>query len=195
MTWEIANSSLASELHVVNSASGWNLNQDLMTDSDSDGVYELTLDQAPGTGFWYLFVNGSDSLDAENSSQLSNCGQPNGNGGYFRYLTIPSEDSVLAAVCFSKCHECSVALEESISYFTYGPNPSFGELKMERTLIDGELHVEVYNALGVKAYENTWRNGDPQIYIQCTTWPSGNYWINIESDNQRNLLPFILIHL
>lgn len=194
MAWEIANSSLANQLYIVNSESGWNLNQDIMTDADSDGVYELTLNLTPGTDFWYLFVNGSDWLDAENSSQLSNCGQPNGNGGFFRYLTIPSEDSVLAAVCFSKCYECSTALDESISDFTYGPNPSFGELKMARTLIDGEIHVEVYNALGVKAYETTWRNGAPQIDIQCTTWPSGNYWIYIESDYQRNLLPFILIH-
>jgi hypothetical protein len=194
MAWEIANSSLANQLYIVNSESGWNLNQDIMTDADSDGVYELTLNLTPGTDFWYLFVNGLDWLDAENSSQLSNCGQPNGNGGFIRYLTIPSEDSVLAAVCFSKCYECSTALDESISDFTYGPNPSFGELKMERTLIDGEIHVEVYNALGVKAYETTWRNGAPQIDIQCTTWPSGNYWIYIESDYQRNLLPFILIH-
>lgn len=53
------------------------------------------------------------------------------------------------------------------------------------TRVVGELHGEVYNALGVKAYETTWRNGDPQVCLRCTAWPSGNYWTNIESDNHK----------
>jgi hypothetical protein len=194
MAWEIANSSLANQVRIVNSNSGWNLNQDVMTDADSDGVYELTLNLAPGTEFWYLFVNGSDWLDAENSTQLINCGQSNGNGGFFRYMTIPSEDSVLSAVCFTKCHECSVGLEEGASDFSYGPNPNLGELTMTRTQVDETLYMAVFNSLGVTALETIWRNGHPQMILQLSTLPSGHYWIYIESNNQRNLLPVVLIH-
>jgi hypothetical protein len=188
MTWEIANSSLANKVRIVNSNSGWNLNQDVMTDADSDGVYELTLNLAPGTEFWYLFVNGSDWLDAENSTQLINCGQSNGNGGFFRYMTIPSEDSVLSAVCFTKCHECSVGLEEGASDFSYGPNPNLGELTMTRTQVDETLYMAVFNSLGVTALETIWRIGDPQMVLQLSTLPSGHYWIYIESNNQSPLL-------
>ncbi len=85
---------------------GWCGNCAPMTDTDADGIWELTISLEAGSyEFKYAYdnwANGGESLTPGSSCTVTNDGFTN------RALTV-SEDMVMPVVCYSSCFACGAA--------------------------------------------------------------------------------------
>lgn len=68
-------------------------------------VWTVTHEVPINTQILFKYINGNDWPFAE--SVPSQCGQPDGYGGYNRYLDVLEEDIVLNPVCFGECVPCT----------------------------------------------------------------------------------------
>ncbi len=83
---------------------GWTPTANTMTDANADGIYETTLNLAPGT-YEYKFAADNWGIQ-ENLTQGSSCTTTN--FGYTnRTLTVTNTGQVLDAVCWGACVACS----------------------------------------------------------------------------------------
>jgi hypothetical protein len=91
-------------VHLVGDFQGWNAATTPMA-SVGGGIYSVTLPIQSGGYQEYKFVNGNTFTGAE--AVPAACGTDNGSGGYNRYFTVPSVDTVFDPICFSSCVVCS----------------------------------------------------------------------------------------
>jgi|GEM_PF-2432746 len=91
-------------VHIAGSFQGWDPAASAMVDMGG-GIYELTFALDPASHHNYKFINGNDWPGAE--TVPANCGEPDGFGGYNRYIDVPANDTVLIAVCFGSCTVCN----------------------------------------------------------------------------------------
>lgn len=145
-----------------------------LTDADSDGVYEFTVNISGALTILYKFVNGDPSstggngvdflqesgilLDEEGSEIMNfedaGCGLPNGFGAYNRTHDRSGEPEELGLVCFNRCSPCSGcegASEVFISEYFEGSGNNKG--------------IELYNptaeSIDLSSYElQRWANGE-----------------------------------
>jgi len=105
-------------VHVAGSFQGWVPSATLMTNSGNN-IYTYTQAFAAGESLEYKYVNGDEW--GEDESVPSGCAQNNN-----RYLTVPSIDTTLPAVCFGSCYPCGnqadVTLQVDMSEQTVSPN-------------------------------------------------------------------------
>ncbi len=86
------------------SFNGWTPTSNPMSDANADGIYETTLNLAPGT-YEYKFAADNWAIQ-ENLTQGSSCTTTN--FGYTnRTITVTSSGQVLDAVCWGACVACS----------------------------------------------------------------------------------------
>lgn len=88
----------ANGVHIAGGFQGWNPGSTLMTDGNSDGVYEVTISISPNTTIEYKFVNGN-AWGADESVPAA-CGAGN------RSLNVVTTPIVLDPVCFGGCTNC-----------------------------------------------------------------------------------------
>ena len=182
MEWEVTNGSIADTVHIAGSMQGWDPSTTAMDDSDGDGVYEWTTTMDLGSEAWYKFVNGNTWGEAEASGDLSGCGQDDGFGGYNRYDSLGVADTVLPVVCFSKCHDCAVSLDEFAADVYLFPNPSTGAFTLERSNMEGDMEVVAMNAQGQVISVGTWSRGVAVHNMDLSNMPAGVYMIRLNSD-------------
>ncbi|MBN3036201.1 MAG: hypothetical protein JW861_11490 [Bacteroidales bacterium] len=91
-------------VHVAGSFQGWNPSSTLMINTTND-IYELIILVNQGDHLLYKFINGNDWPYVEQVP--SQCGEPDGFGGYNRYFDVPANDTILTAVCFGSCFPCA----------------------------------------------------------------------------------------
>lgn len=91
-------------VHVAGSFQGWDPAGTPMTHAGNN-IYEHTVSIQQGEHMLYKFINGNDWAFAE--TVPAQCGEPDGFGGYNRFFDVPANDTVLMAVCFGSCFECS----------------------------------------------------------------------------------------
>ncbi|GAB4312162.1 MAG: hypothetical protein Kow00127_02580 [Bacteroidales bacterium] len=90
-------------VHIAGSFQGWDPGATIMT-PDTGNVYVYTATFEPGTYLEYKFINGDEW--GEDESIPPGCSQNNN-----RYLTVPSNDTVLPAVCFASCNPCGTLVD------------------------------------------------------------------------------------
>lgn len=93
-------------VHVAGSFQGWSANGTVMTDSDGDGIYTVTLDVAANTSYQFKYLNGD--AWGTNETVPGTCGLNDGFGGFNRYVDVAATDLVLPIVCFGSCDNCPV---------------------------------------------------------------------------------------
>ncbi len=86
-------------IHIAGSFQNWDPGATLMTDAGNN-IYEYTQNFNEGENIEYKFVNGTQW--GEDESVPPECALNNN-----RYLTVPTQDTVLSAVCFGSCNPCS----------------------------------------------------------------------------------------
>ncbi len=86
-------------VHIAGSFQNWDPGATVMTDADSDGVYEITIELPISMEYEYKFVNGNAWGMEE--SVPSACAK-NGN----RFIAVGASALVLDPVCFSSCGNC-----------------------------------------------------------------------------------------
>ena len=91
-------------VHLAGSIQGWNPSSTEMTDTDGDGIYEVTLSTIANQMYRFKFINGMDWTNEETVPM--GCGTANEFGGYDREISIDSTDVVFGPVCFGACVDC-----------------------------------------------------------------------------------------
>jgi hypothetical protein len=94
-------------VYIAGTFQGWVPDQDLMTDTDGDNIWEITFPSLPvNTPIEYKFLNGPGGW--ETSPGLELCGVNDLNGAFNRADTTGTTDIILPAVCFNSCDLCNV---------------------------------------------------------------------------------------
>ena len=92
----------ANGVHIAGSFQGWNASATPMTDSNADGVYELTVNLVEGDVVNYKFINGNAWTGSE--TVPSACGVGDGFGGFNRSYVVSNTNPTI--VCFGQCENC-----------------------------------------------------------------------------------------
>lgn len=96
-------------IHVAGTFNGFN--PAAMTD-EGNGIYSFSASVSEGSNVLYKFLNSPDFSQAEQVP--SDCGEPDGFGGFNRSLSMPSADTTAGPVCFGACVACDEVPEEFI---------------------------------------------------------------------------------
>ncbi|NNC95414.1 MAG: T9SS type A sorting domain-containing protein [Chitinophagales bacterium] len=110
-----------SGLHVMGdfqSAAGftsdWDPSSIELQDGNGDGTYEVEIQLPPGT-YQYLYVNGNTGPEAE--SPPASCTADDGNGNYYRNITVARGLNQTPIYCYNSCIVCDPSF--STNYNTY----------------------------------------------------------------------------
>ncbi len=89
-------------VHIAGSFQGWNASGTPMSDSNSDGIYEVTVNLVEGDIVNYKFINGNAWTGSE--AVPSACGVGDGFGGFNRSYVVSNVNPII--VCFGQCENC-----------------------------------------------------------------------------------------
>lgn len=95
----------ANGVHIAGSFNNWSPSTTEMTAGENN-IYSVTLPLIEGQQYIYRFVNGNSNAGLE--FVPADCGILNGTVLYNRYVTIPSNDTLIDTVCFAMCSQCPV---------------------------------------------------------------------------------------
>jgi len=183
MAWEVANGAIDTNgIHVAGTWQSWNPMGSEMLDTNGDGVYHLTFNTALGESLAYKFINGIDFVNAEASGDLAACGASDGFGGYNRVATLGSADTVFAPVCFTKCYDCAVSIDEALGSVSLFPNPTNGAFTLERSNLTGEVEVSIIGLHGQLLNATKWDAGSSELNIDLSDLPAGVYMVRLTAE-------------
>ena len=100
-------------IHMAGNFQGWDPAATELT-LLSGNIYQYTQVFSSGTYLEYKFINGITFDDAE--AVPEECGTPDGQGGFNRFLTVPVNDTVLPAFCFGSCDPCVPPVEVNVTF-------------------------------------------------------------------------------
>ena len=195
---EMSNDSVSAEgIHLAGSFQGWDPAVTMMSPI-GDSVYAITLILESGTHHTFKYINGI-TFDAQEQVPPA-CGEPDGFGGYNRYLDVPLTDTVLAPVCFGACTGCVAPADIEV---TFRVDMSNEEVSPQGVHLAGSFNgwdtqaalmmpandgVYEYTAMLVAGeyYEYKFVNGDTtagyeQVPEACSI--NGNRFITVASEN------------
>jgi hypothetical protein len=170
----------------------WQAGAVQMTDDNSDGVYECTVNVSGSADIQYKFVNGDVTVSTnEEAAGLMNCGIANGVGGYNRLHTRTGIAEVLNTVCFDSCADCIIGVQEAMALTVLNAYPvpanefvtlSFGQVK------SAPITVRVMNNLGQvvsSQYMGNLPTGNNQVRVNLEGVASGIYAIELSNGIER----------
>ena len=183
MAWEVANGAIdTSGVYVAGTWQSWNPSGSQMLDTNGDGVYHITFSTALGESLQYKFLNGMDWTNAEPTADLASCGVSDGFGGYNRTATLGNADTVFAPVCFGKCYDCAVSIDEALGSISLFPNPTAGAFTLERTNLTGEVEVSIIGLHGQLLNATKWDAGSSELNIDLSDLASGVYMVRLTAE-------------
>ena len=183
MAWEVANGAVSTDgIHVAGSFQGWSPSTTEMTDPDGDGIYSVTLEMPLSQDLFYKFINGNDWAVAEASGDLAACGVSDGFGGYNRHSVTANADTNFAAVCFTKCYDCAVSIDEALGNISLYPNPTSGAFTMERSELAGNIEVTVIGLQGQLLLATEWTAGQSELNIDLSDLAAGVYMVRLTAE-------------
>jgi hypothetical protein len=183
MAWEVANGAVSTDgIHVAGSFQGWSPSTTEMTDPDGDGIYSVTLEMPLSQDLFYKFINGNDWAVAEASGDLAACGVSDGFGGYNRHSVTANADTNFAAVCFTKCYDCAVSIDEALGTINLFPNPTTGAFTMERSELAGNIEVTVIGLQGQLLLATEWTAGQSELNIDLSDLAAGVYMVRLTAE-------------
>ena len=183
MAWEVANGAISADgIHVAGSFQGWSPSTTEMTDPDGDGIYSVTVEMPLAQDLFYKFINGNDWAAAEASGDLAACGVSDGFGGYNRNTTVGNADTSLAVVCFTKCYDCAVSIDEALGTINLFPNPTSGAFTLERSELAGNIEVTVIGLQGQLLLATEWTAGQSELNIDLSDLAAGVYMVRLTAE-------------
>jgi hypothetical protein len=162
-------------VHLAGDFQGWDPTANEMVEGIG-GTYYLTLQLPMDSTYEFLFINGDEMSNAE--TVPAGC-SVNGH----RYIGVEFADTVLKAVCYTKCIECSVSVptEEDVlpmlgqSY----PNPAESSATIRFFLPEpGFMKMVLFNIYGtpIKVLaEGEYLRGQNFVEFETASLPSGIY--------------------
>lgn len=159
-----------------------------MTDGDSDGIYEATINVSGPAEIFYKFVNGDVNVSAnEENPGLESCGVANGIGGFNRVHIRSGAPEALDVVCFNQCFDCGVNINEvnALTNVVVFPNPTEGMLNLVFPAEGNtSVNVSIYNAVGamVSAFEIRGMSAGRMETIDLSSFGNGMYVIELAAN-------------
>jgi len=105
----------AEGVHIAGSFQGWNPASTEVLPVGGN-IYAVTVTVSENQSLEFKYINGIDWSGEE--TVPSNCGVPNGQGGFNRSYTVPAGGGTLEALCFSSCEPCGFVPNEVDVTFT-----------------------------------------------------------------------------
>ncbi len=166
----------------------WQAGAVQMTDDNTDGIYECTVNISGSADIQYKFMNGDVNAPVnEEGTGIINCGIANGVGGYNRLHTRTGIAEVLNTVCFDSCVDCIIGVQEAMALTVLNAYPvpanefvtlSFGQVK------SAPITVRVMNNLGQVVSSQFLGNlptGNNQVRVNLEGVASGIYAIELSN--------------
>ncbi len=166
----------------------WQAGAVQMTDDNTDGIYECTVNISGSADIQYKFMNGDVNAPVnEEGTGIINCGIANGVGGYNRLHTRTGIAEVLNTVCFDSCVDCIIGVQEAMALTVLNAYPvpanefvtlSFGQVK------SAPITVRVMNNLGQVVSTQFLGNlptGNNQVRVNLEGVASGIYAIELSN--------------
>ena len=183
MAWEVANNAIDSNgVHVAGSFQGWSPSTTEMTDPDGDGIYSVTVEMPLNQDLFFKYINGNDWAMAEASGDLAACGVSDGFGGYNRASSVGNADTTFAPVCFTKCYDCAVSIDEALGTINLFPNPTSGAFTLERSELAGNIEVTVIGLQGQLLLATEWTAGQSELNIDLSDLAAGVYMVRLTAE-------------
>jgi len=178
MAWEVANNAISADgIHVAGDFQGWDPAGTMMTDANSDGIYEVTVSVPANSSIQYKFINGNAwGQDESVSSACAVTGTTN------RGATFAYGDSTMAPVCFGKCTDCMASLDEAFQNVSLFPNPTRGQFNLARMDAASEVEVSVLDLQGKVLTVATWAAGAESLNIDLGNFANGVYMVRLNSE-------------
>ena len=158
-----------------------------MTDDNSDGIYEVTVEICGAADIQYKFTNGDPNVPENEESadfEASGCGIDNGVGGFNRTHTRSGEDEVLPAVAFNSCAPLSVG-ELELGVTSLFPNPSTGTTYLDVENPNGfTLRMNIVDITGKLVRENVLLN-QKRNEINTSNLNAGLYFLNVVNESNK----------
>ncbi|MEZ4847704.1 MAG: T9SS type A sorting domain-containing protein [Bacteroidia bacterium] len=134
----------ADGVHIAGNFQGWDPGATAMDDSDSDGIYEYTIQLGGNTTYQYKFINGNawgfdEAVPAE-------CAADNN-----RFLDVTNASVTTEPFCFGSCNACDAnAIDELLdASLNLYPNPNNGSFQVDFDLAGSqEMTVRVVSLIG-----------------------------------------------
>jgi 1,4-alpha-glucan branching enzyme len=98
----------ANGVHIAGNFQNWNPATTQMTDTDLDGIYEITLPVPINSTAEFRFINGNDWPFSE--AVPVDCGIDDGFGGLNRSLDVLEANLSYGPVCFGECADCAASV-------------------------------------------------------------------------------------
>jgi len=95
-------------IHLAGSFQGWNPASTPMNHTGNN-VYEVTLSLVEGQHYNFKYINGITFGEQEVVPE--ECGEPDGYGGFNRFITVPADNLILSTVCFGECTPCPALVD------------------------------------------------------------------------------------
>jgi len=178
MAWEVANNAISADgIHVAGDFQGWNPGATMMTDANSDGIYEVTINVPANSSIQYKFINGNSwGQDEPVPGACAVTGTTN------RGATFAYGDSTMAPVCFGKCTDCMASLDEPLQNVSLFPNPTRGQFNLARMDAASEVEVSVLDLQGKLLTVATWNAGAESLGIDLSNFANGVYMVRLTSE-------------
>ena len=178
MAWEVANNAISADgIHVAGDFQGWNPGATEMLDADNDGIYEVTVSVPANSSIQYKFINGNAwGQDEPVPGACAVTGTTN------RGATFAYGDSTMAPVCFGKCTDCMVSLDETLQNVSLFPNPTRGQFNLARMDAASEVEVSVLDLQGKVLTVATWNAGAESLGIDLSSFANGVYMVRLTSE-------------
>jgi hypothetical protein len=178
MAWEVANNAISADgIHVAGDFQGWNPGATAMTDANSDGIYEVTINVPANSSIQYKFINGNAwGQDEPVPGACAVTGTTN------RGATFAYGDSTMAPVCFGKCTDCMASLDETLQNVSLFPNPTRGQFNLARMDAASEVEVSVLDLQGKVLTVATWNAGAESLGIDLSNFANGVYMVRLTSE-------------
>jgi hypothetical protein len=111
---EMSNDSVSAEgIHLAGSFQDWNPAITMMSPI-GDSIYAITLILESGTHHTFKYINGITFDEQELVPPA--CGEPDGFGGYQRFIDVPFTDTILPLVCFGACTPCVAPADIEVTF-------------------------------------------------------------------------------
>ena len=179
-------------IHIAGSFQGWNPSSTLMQQGN-DSIFSHTVELLKGSSTEFRFINGNDPSGYETIP--FSCAM-NGN----RYLSVPDQDTILPAYCFSSCDTCVVIIStgeipgiQGYNLSGISPNPC-----RESATVDFRVETPVRVKLTLISmtgqheaflYEGLHSPGMHQVIIPVSGYRPGLYFCRMEVNPSITSIP------
>jgi hypothetical protein len=127
----------ADGVYYVGELQGWVAGDTPMTDTDGDGIYELTLEAEVGSEVQFRFLNGNDWPFSE--SVPAACGVEDGFGGFNRSFLVGEVENVYGPLCFGSCTDCEPVVKPTVVNVTFQVNMANETVSAEGVYVAGSF--------------------------------------------------------